>query len=106
MGFEGALERIQHLTELLLEDPAENPYTILTHLGEETGEFCTAMCVEDGSRYKSYKKLDETSYQEAIDMAICVFSLYYARGGKTEDIVAYMNKKLDKWEKLENGLRL
>lgn len=92
------LERIKTLTEDQLKNPSEDSYKILAHTMEEIGEFSTAMCVEDGSDVKGYKELDESSSQEALDVIICAVSLYYSRGGKTEDMEAYLNMKLDKWE--------
>jgi len=91
-------ERIRYLSEEQLKDPSENSYTILAHTVEELGEFSTAICIEDNSGVKGYKELGESASEEAIDVMICALSLYYSRGGKTEDIVPYLNKKLDKWE--------
>ncbi len=99
MKFKETLERIKYLTEEQLKSPTENTGTIIMHLLEELGEFSTAVCIEDGSDVKAYKVLDETSDKEAIDMLICVLSLYFNRGGNTDEILDYMNKKLDKWEK-------
>ncbi len=99
MKFEEALKRIKHLTEDQLKSPTENTGTIVLHLLEELGEFSTAVCIEDGSDVKAYKELDESSDKEAIDMAICVFSLYFNRNGNMDTLLDYMNKKLDKWEK-------
>ena len=92
-------ERIKQLTEEQLKNPKENVEKIMFHLLEELGEFSTAVCIEDGSDVKAYKVLDETSDKEAIDVFICVMSLFYARNGMTSDVISYTNKKLDKWEK-------
>jgi NTP pyrophosphatase (non-canonical NTP hydrolase) len=97
--FAKALERIKALSFEQLKDPNENSYTILAHTMEELGEFSTALCIEDNSAVKGYKQLEESASQEAIDVMICAMSLYYSRGGKTEDVVSYLNKKLDKWER-------
>jgi NTP pyrophosphatase (non-canonical NTP hydrolase) len=91
--------RVDALNQIMLEDPSENTYTILAHTIEELGEFSTAVCIEDGSKVKGYKKLDESSVSEAVDALICVLSLYYSRGGRTEDLPKLINKKLDKWQK-------
>ena len=99
MKFKETLERIKLLTEEQLMNPKEGTGTIVLHLLEELGEFSTAVCIEDGSDVKAYKKLDESSSKEALDMAICVFSLYFARDGKSSEVISYMNKKMDKWEK-------
>lgn len=100
------IERIQQLNKLMLADPNENTYTILAHTMEELGEFATAICIEDGSKVKGYKKLDESSISEAIDVLICVISLYNVRGGKNEDISTILKKKLDKWQnKMEVGTK-
>ena len=103
MKFEETLQRIKFLTEEQLKNPTENTGTIMLHLLEELGEFSTAVCIEDGSDVKAYKNLDESSSKEALDVAICVFSLYFARSGDSSDVISYMNKKMDKWEKNING---
>ena len=97
------LGRIKSLTEEQLKNPTENTGTIMLHLLEELGEFSTAVCIEDGSDVKAYKKLDESSSKEALDVAICVFSLYFARNGNSSEVISYMNKKMDKWEKNINS---
>lgn len=97
------LERLKGLTNLQLQDSQEDVYTIVAHLCEELGEFCTAICIEDGSTVKGYKKISESSSEEAIDVMICALSAYYARGGKTEDISSILSKKLTKWENKING---
>ena len=92
------LKRIKFLSDKQLEDPTESSQTIVMHLNEELGEACTAICVEDGSKVKGYKVLDESSKDESVDVIICAVSLYCSRGGKIEDLHNIMAKKLDKWE--------
>ena len=50
------LDRIKELTDIQLED--ETIYHIITHTNEEWGEFCAAVCVEDGGKAKAYKNLN------------------------------------------------
>lgn len=93
------MNQIKELTKIQLEDPTENKYTILAHTNEELGEVSTAMCVEDSSRLKKNKKLDEPAWRESIDLIICGMSLFYVNGGKNEDFDEVVNEKLSKWER-------
>ena len=93
-----SFKKVKELTEKQLSRPNQDVYRVLAHTLEELGEFSTAVCVEDKDITKSYKVLDETSKDEAIDVLICALSLYYSREGSTEDISVVMNKKLKKWE--------
>lgn len=91
-------DRIRKLTAIQLADPTESKYTILAHTNEELGEVSRAICIEDSSRLKRHKKLDEPANSEAIDLMICAMSLFYATGGVDEDIEVISRAKLDKWE--------
>lgn len=93
------INAIQRLTAKQLEDPTESKYTILAHTCEELGEVSRAMCIEDSSRVKAHKTLDEPSYSEAIDLMICAASLVFANGGTADDIDRITEEKLVKWEK-------
>ena len=90
------IDRIEVLTEEQLQIENESSYTIVADASEELGELCRAMRIED-SVTKRHKTLDEPSTHEAIDLVICAFATYFARGGKKEEIDLLMNKKLDKW---------
>lgn len=90
-------DKIQELTEIQLQNPEESVYTVLAHTNEELGEFCTAICVEDGAKVKGYKTLDESSSDEAVDVVICALSLFFARGGTIDQFNAVCDKKLPKW---------
>ena len=93
------IDAIQRLTKKQLEDQTESKYTILAHTCEELGEVSRAMCIEDSSRVKAHKQLDEPSYSEAIDLMICAASLVFANGGTADDIDRVTEEKLAKWEK-------
>ncbi len=95
---ENMFKEIERLTDKMLEDPNEDTGTMLMHLMEEVGEFSTAVCIEDGSKVKGYKKLDEPSYSEAVDMFIVVASLFFKRGGTMKDFKEIAFAKLQKWE--------
>lgn len=92
------IEKISSLTKEQLKHPEENINTIILHTNEELGEFCTAVCVEDGSSVKKYKTIDENSKSEAIDLIICAFSLYFARGGTVKEMDSLFSKKINKWD--------
>ena len=91
------LNRIQKLTEEQLELPGENSSTICAGAVEELGELSRAIRIEDDAITKRHKLLDEPSTFEALDLTICALSVYFARGGKLEDIDLIMNSKIDKW---------
>lgn len=97
------LERIKQLTELQLTDATESKYTILAHTNEELGEVSRAMCIEDSSRVKKHKKLDEPSKSEALDLLICAASLFFANGGDLTEIDGIIETKLNKWENTFNN---
>jgi NTP pyrophosphatase (non-canonical NTP hydrolase) len=95
-------KRIEELTEIQLQ--YEDSYKIITHTMEELGECAGAMCVEDAGVGKSYKgEVKESSAEEAVDVAICALSLFYARGGNKEMFIDIMKKKLNKWETNQNS---
>ena len=92
------LGRIASLTERQLQDPTESKYTILAHTNEELGEASRAMCIEDSSRLKRHKKLDEPAKSECVDLAICALSLFVANGGTLPVLLETLQSKLDKWQ--------
>ena len=91
-------KKIEDLTKLQMTE--EDAYKILAHMMEEVGEFCEAMCIEDGGVGKDYKEPpEESSTEEAVDIVVCALSLFYARGGTKEQFLSVIEKKLGKWEK-------
>jgi len=92
-------DKIKTLTELQLTDPNQDHKDIIIHTNEELGEFCSAMAWEDGDITKKHKdKPTEPSRIEALDLAVCALSLFYARGGTEEEFNYTVQKKLNKWE--------
>lgn len=90
------LERIQDLTAAQLKD-GEDQFYMLAAAGEEFGELALAIRVEAGMKDR---ELTEPAKNEAIDLMICAVNLYFATGGKIEDLTSIMESKLDKWEGL------
>ena len=88
---------IKKLTRKQLKDPTENKYTILAHTCEELGEASRAMCIEDSSRLKKHKKLDEPAKSECVDLTICALSLFFANGGTIKEFEIIASTKLKKW---------
>ncbi len=62
---------------------------------EELGEYAAAKTVEKGVKKK---KLKENSLVESVDLVICSLSLFFANGGKMEDLANIGQEKLYKWE--------
>ena len=62
---------------------------------EELGEYAAAKTVEKGVKKK---KLKESSLVESVDLVICSLSLFFANGGRFEDLVKIGQEKLNKWE--------
>lgn len=92
------LKEIKELTELQLE--YEDVYKIMAHTIEEFGEFSAAVCAEDGGVGKAYKKgtLKESSKEEGVDLIICAFSAFFARGGTIKQFNEICPRKLKKWK--------
>lgn len=44
------------------------------------------------------KKIKESSLVEAVDLIICSLSLFFANGGKIDDLCNIGQEKLNKWE--------
>lgn len=91
-------KKIKDLTKKQLKDPSESKYTILAHTCEELGEASRAMCVEDSSRLKKHKQLDEPAKSECVDLAICAVSLFFANGGTVKEFEMIADAKLKKWQ--------
>ena len=75
---------------------AGNLAEMLLYAQEEMGE--VAECVSTGLGYKN-KPVKEPTHVECIDVIISMFGMYFAAGGKLEDIEKIMDRKSDKWKK-------
>lgn len=94
LGLIDQLERIQDITATQLKD-GEDQFYMLAAAGEEFGELALAIRVEAGMKDR---ELTEPAKNEAVDLMICAINLYFATGGKIEDLTSIMESKLDKWE--------
>lgn len=68
---------------------------LLASAMSELGELADCIQVEKG---RKDRELKEDSKVESIDLAICAFAVYFAKGGKIEDIPAIGLSKLAKWQ--------
>lgn len=100
-------DKINQLTQFQLKQEGQSCKDIVIHTNEELGEFCTVMAIEDGDITKKYKDMPkESSAEEAIDVAICALSLFYARGGTEDQFMDIIANKLNKWQnKIQEGLQ-
>jgi NTP pyrophosphatase (non-canonical NTP hydrolase) len=62
---------------------------------EELGEVAACISAEKGRKKKDLK---EDTKIECIDVVICALSIYFAKGGKIEDIADVGIAKLQKWK--------
>lgn len=88
------LYRIKSLT-MRSEIAGDTIEDMLLSTVEELGEVSACISVEKG---RKTKELTEDSKQEAIDLLICVLSLYFMKSGDIDEIETIANIKLDKWE--------
>ena len=96
------IPRIQTLTEIDLQN--KSIFELYASLGEEVGELSRELKIEERSFGNTHKAPDEGSKIEAVDVAICALALYFARGGKLEELEGIMESKLDKWERSQNEI--
>jgi hypothetical protein len=61
-------------------------FPLLASLIEETGELARAVKIEDATTRTNNKKLDESSVNECVDVAICGIMMYSALGGQVKDV--------------------
>jgi NTP pyrophosphatase (non-canonical NTP hydrolase) len=62
-------------------------FPLLASLIEETGELARAVKIEDSTiKTPAGKKLDESSANECVDVAICGIMMYSALGGQVKDV--------------------
>lgn len=88
------LDRVHTITRADLEmNHSED--LLFANTVEELGEYAAAKTVEKGIKKK---KLKESSLVEAADLVICSLSLFFANGGKLEDLCNIGQEKLNKWE--------
>lgn len=89
------LNRILELTASAIES-GDSIEDMLMSTTEELGEVAACISAEKGRKKKDLK---EDSKVESIDVVICALSIYFAKGGKIEDIAEVGLAKLQKWEK-------
>ena len=89
------LNRILELTASAIES-GDSIEDMLMSTTEELGEVAACISAEKGRKKKDLK---EDSKVESIDVVICALSIYFAKGGKIEDIAKVGIAKLQKWEK-------
>jgi hypothetical protein len=94
MEIDDVIKRIEAVTAKEMLDPMGESY-LYKCAGEELGEYARATLIEDSVKTK---KLDESSKEEAIDVIICAYSLFFARGGTISELLPLLDKKLGKWE--------
>ncbi len=78
-------------------------FALFASAAEELGELATELQIEENSFGNTYKKIDEGSKAESVDLTICALAIFFARGGTDGELVEIMNRKLDKWQKNQNG---
>lgn len=91
-----ALTRTRDIT--LKDLSKKNVFHLLASTTEELGEFSRELKIEQKVHGNTYKKPDEGTKAEAVDLIICALSLFYACGGTNAQMLNIMEKKLDKWE--------
>ena len=94
------VRRIEELTGIDLQN--KSIFELYASLCEEVGELSRELKIEERSFGNAHKAPDEGSEIESVDVAICALALYFARGGKIEDLEEVMSSKLDKWERSQN----
>ena len=86
---------IRHLTNIDMAH--KSVFELLASTAEELGELARELSIEEASYGNTYKKGDEGTKAEAIDLAICAIAMFYARGGTLEEFAETATKKLAKW---------
>ena len=89
------LELTQELTTSAIES-GDSIEDMLMSTTEELGEVAACISAEKGRKKKDLK---EDAKIECIDVIICALSIYFAKGGKIEDIADVGIAKLQKWKK-------
>ncbi len=87
LSFQDIFERIARITD--------TPINNLLHLMEEAGELSTEVMIDEGI---TYKKSDEGILGEAGDVVVCGLALMANKTGSWATALAYIDKKLKKWE--------
>ncbi len=93
-SFAAIVARLRKVTRLELRDATVTD--LLMDTTEELGELAVGVSVEQG---RKRKKLKEPALIEAVDLALCAFSMYFACGGKSLELLQIMDAKLAKWER-------
>lgn len=89
------LKQVFELTLSAIES-GDSIEDMLMSTTEELGEVAACISAEKGRKKKDLK---EDSKIESIDVVICALSIYFAKGGKIEEIADIGLAKLQKWEK-------
>ena len=90
------IKRIYKIVEVEYSKFDKDVFDHVSSSAEELGEFVQAIRVEKGLKNK---ELTEPAKNEAIDLIICGFALFYGSEGNLNEIAKIMREKLDKWEK-------
>lgn len=91
LTIENIFSRIARITD--------TPNHNLLHLMEEVGELSTEIMIEEGV---TYKKSDEGILGEAGDVVVCGLALMANKTTSWATVLAYLDKKLKKWEMKAN----
>jgi len=97
-----ALDRIHTLAETDLR--SKSIFELFASAAEELGELSRELLVEEKTFGNTYKRADEGSRAEAVDLAICALAIYYGRGGDHTELNQILRRKIDKWDNKHGGL--
>jgi len=90
------MERVQRATFKDMEH--KTIFELFASAAEELGEIANEMTIEEHTYGHDNKQVKEGVKGESVDLMICALALFFARGGTIDGLIAYGNKKLDKWE--------
>jgi hypothetical protein len=88
------VEKTKLLTDISVNN-GETSEDMFLSATEELGEISTCLSVR---KKRKNKVLSETVSDEAVDLAICALSIFFAEGGTIEQLEEIGMKKLNKWE--------
>lgn len=90
------IDRIKRLQKNLPERTIHQPFV---SLGEECGELATEILIKTGNKKKEPGV--DGIVGESVDALLCLLDIIIIDNPKVtmKDLVAVMNKKMDKWEK-------
>lgn len=96
MKLKKALQKTKKLTQIDIKN--KSIFELTMSAVEELGEFSRELKIEEKTFGNTYKKPDEGTKKEAVDLVISALALYFARGGKISELATNMKEKLKKWE--------